>query len=56
MICLQDAATGADASVQLPLTETGRTYRVVFSDAGGLLAACGGDSGSVVVLRMDSVA
>ncbi|MFE0378286.1 WD40 repeat domain-containing protein [Streptomyces inhibens] len=49
-VCLRDAATGAEAPVQLPFTGTGRTHRVVFSDAGGLLA-CGGDSGSIVVLR-----
>ncbi|MHA5054778.1 WD40 repeat domain-containing protein [Streptomyces sp. SD15] len=50
MACLRDAATGAKAPVQPPFTGTGRTYRVVFSDAGDLLA-CGGDSGSIVVLR-----
>ncbi|MET9904920.1 WD40 repeat domain-containing protein [Streptomyces sp. NPDC006446] len=49
-VCLRDAATGAKAPVQPSHTDTGRTYRVVFSDAGDLLA-CGGDTGRVVVLR-----
>ncbi|MEE1753096.1 WD40 repeat domain-containing protein [Streptomyces sp. SP18CS02] len=49
-VCLRDAATGAKAPVQPFRTGTGRTHRVVFSDSGELLA-CGGDSGSIVVLR-----
>ncbi|MFI6287162.1 WD40 repeat domain-containing protein [Streptomyces sp. NPDC051018] len=50
---LHDPATGARAPARLPYTGTGRTYRVVFSDTGDLLA-CGGDSGTLVILRADT--
>ncbi|WP_194292803.1 WD40 repeat domain-containing protein [Streptomyces smaragdinus] len=49
-VCLRDAATGAKAPVQPFHTGTGRTYRVVFSDTGDFFV-CGGDNGSIVVLR-----
>ncbi|MGW1998099.1 WD40 repeat domain-containing protein [Embleya sp. NPDC001921] len=47
---LQDAATGAGTPVQPAPTEIGHILRVVFSDAGDLLA-CAGSGGGIVVLR-----
>ncbi|MFE7620820.1 WD40 repeat domain-containing protein [Streptomyces sp. NPDC057496] len=49
-VALHDPATGTALLDPELHTGTGRTYRVVHSDAGDLLV-CGGDNGRIVVLR-----